>query len=252
MSAPAVIIKTRALLGELGKHDIEASRATRSGRAEGPDALLVASDGRAWLVALWSGDTLQSSLLADDGVAAPSLDRICTQLLAWRQHRQSTAGSPQPGLMVLAPALPEGEPAAGHWRIGPESVAVLCQRDCKKAATLATAIHARLSAVLPPDAIARWRVAAVPEVGIDSPWQRRTITRAATTLAAPLLLDYKQERCARLDLEPDPSAVSLVRDLNLRLVTGVAGCGKTLVLVHRAALLAAHFPTSRVLLRAAK
>lgn len=248
MSHPAAIIKTRTLLGELSKHGIEASRATGSGPAVGPGALLAAADGRAWLVLLWSGTTLQSSLLAEDETRAPTLDQTAARLVAWRQHVKSSIGDPAPALMILAPALPEHELPAGHWRIGQETVAVLCLRDCKKADLLATAILSRLSPVLPAEAAARWRAAVVPEVRIDRPFKRRAVTRAATALAAPLLLDYKQERCARLDLEPDPAAEALVRDLNLRLVTGVAGCGKTLVLVHRAALLATHFPNARVLL----
>jgi len=247
MSTTASLIKSRALLGKLATHGIEASRATRHEAArEGPDALLVASDGRAWIVALWSGSTLQPSLLGGEDI--PSLDSLAGQLLDWRQQRQIEAGDPIPELMILAPALSADELSAGIWRIGGDIIPVLTQRDCKKAATLARAILSCISAVLPQEALARWRAAAVPEVRIDSPWRRKAIVRDSTALAAPLLLDYKQERCARLDLEGGADAANIARDLRLRVVTGVAGCGKTLVLVHRAALLATHFPNARVLL----
>ncbi|MEQ1749706.1 MAG: UvrD-helicase domain-containing protein [Prosthecobacter sp.] len=248
MPTPITIVKMRTMLGRLAAHGIEASRATRSDESRhGSDALLIAEDGRAWLVAIWSGSTLQPSLLAADD-DTQSLDIFAARLVDQHRQMQAIAGDPAPDLMILAPLLPAEEIAGGIWRIGTEIIPIVTQRDCKKATTLARAILSHISPVLPQEAISRWRVAAVPEVRIESPWKRKAITRAATALAAPLLLDYKQERCARLDLEREPDAENLAKDLQLRVVTGVAGCGKTLVLVHRAALLATHFPNARVLL----
>jgi hypothetical protein len=244
----AAIIKCRRLLGSLAGHGIEASRATQSDRErEGPDVLLVADDGRAWLVALWAGTTVQPSLLANPSDAAPSLDAVVTALMDWRNARR-TPDEAAPELMVIAPALAADEVPSGFWRVGRGTVPLIGRRDCSKEETLANAILSKISPVLPPEIVARWRVAAVPEVRVDSPWKRRRVVRETTALAAPLLLDYKQERCARLDLEADEEKRALARDLNVRVVTGVAGCGKTLVLVHRAALLASHFPNARVLL----
>ncbi len=246
-NTPAVI-KCRQLLGKLKGHGLEASRATLSQHDHaGPDALLVSEDGRAWLVALWAGTTVQPSLLESPGATVPSLDTSVTALLAWRDARK-TPGDAVPELMIIAPALAAAELPSGCWGVGPESVPVITRRECEKADALARAILPKAAPPLPPDAVARWRAAAVPEVRIDSPWRRKRVERAATELAAPLLLDYKQERCARLDLEAGEETAALAKDLNLRVVTGVAGCGKTLVLVHRAALLASHFPHARVLL----
>ncbi|MBX7210363.1 MAG: AAA family ATPase [Verrucomicrobiaceae bacterium] len=241
------LIKTRALLGQLAAHGIEASRAMRGGAADdGPDALMVAVDGRCWLVRIWDGATTQQALFADN--SSPPLDEAVRALIEWRQKRLAKLGPSAPDLLILAPALPHAELPAGVWRRCDEVVHVITQRDCKKAAVLAQSIHRLTGSVLALDGIARWRAAAVPEVRIDNPWKRKTLQRPADALAAPLLLDYKQERCARLDLETDPDAENLARDLRLRVITGVAGCGKTLVLVHRAALLATHFPNARVLL----
>lgn len=91
MSSSAALIKTRALLGKLAAHGIEATRATRHDAArEGPDALLIAADGRAWIVALWSGSTLQPSLLGSE--ATPSLDTLAARILDWRKQMQLEAG----------------------------------------------------------------------------------------------------------------------------------------------------------------
>lgn len=240
-------VKTRALLGQLSKHGIEASRPTRGGQSVGgPDVLLAADDGRCWLVAIWDGDTLQAALF--DDLKKPALEDVARTLIAWRQEQAHVLGHPTPDLLILAPALPEAELPDGLWRQGDESIAVISQRACKRAVSLAQAILRVTGSVLAADTVARWRAAAVPEARLDSPWKRKSIRRPEGGLAAPLLLDYKQERCARLDLETDPAAESLARDLHLRVITGVAGCGKTLVLVHRAALLASHFPQARVLL----
>lgn len=242
------LIKTRALLGQLDAHGLSASRATRTGAAkQGPDALLTARDGRAWLVVLWGGRSLQPSLIQADE-ARPSLQEAVDSILAWCAEKTSVAGLPAPSLLILAPALNPSELPGGLWYHGDEEITVMTSRACKKSALLAQSILRGSGVVLSADSLARWRSAAVPETVIDSPWKRKGPKRAAASSASPLLLDYRQERCARLDLEPDPEAVPLVRDLRLRLITGVAGCGKTLVLVHRAALLATHFPRARVLL----
>ena len=248
MKNTAAIIKCRKLVGSLAGHGIEASRAIQSHYDhESPDLLLVADDGRAWLAALWAGTTVQPSLLKDSGDSAPPLDAVVTALMAWRNARQ-TPDAAAPELMIIAPALAGDEVPSGCWRVGPEAVPVITRCECEKASALANAILSKIAPVLPPGAIAGWRLAAVPEVRIDSPWKRKRVVRETAALAAPLLLDYRQERCARLDLEANEERAALARDLNIRVITGVAGCGKTLVLVHRAAILASHFPDARVLL----
>lgn len=247
MTDLALLIKTRELLGRMEEHGIIASRATLSGTTnDGPDALLMTQDHRAWLIVIWAGNSFQPTLLQEEG-AVPSIEMAASKLLEWRNHKQQEAGQPTPGLMILAPALSAQDMPSAVLHVAGEAVTVICQRDCKKAVTLARAVLSHQGSKLPQEVINRWRLAAVPEVGIHSPWKRKQLTRKAADSIAPLLLDYRQERCARLDLEHDSAVDSLARDLRLRIITGVAGCGKTLVLVHRAALLASHFPNARVL-----
>ena len=53
-----------------------------------------------------------------------------------------------------------------------------------------------------------------------------------------ILIDFDQEAVAKADLTLPPESESLVNDLSARLVTGVAGSGKSLILIIRALLMA--------------
>lgn len=77
-----------------------------------------------------------------------------------------------------------------------------------------------------------------PEVKIPSgilPTRRRTNSVAAGLTR--YLLDYDQEIAVKMDLTLSPNAENVISASNPRLITGVAGSGKTLVLLYRAALL---------------
>lgn len=243
------IIKCRELLGRLKTHGIQASRPTLGAADDGPSALLVADDGRAWLAAIWGGASVQPQLLADDASGTqPSLDQVLWQLIQWRNAHRPDDHAPVPELLILAPALDPNELPLQQWQVAGEALPVLARTACGKAEPLAKAILSLVGPVLPKETIDLWRALAVPEVRIDRPLRRKAVVRAAIAPVAPLLLDYNQERCARLDLETPADLQTLADDLSVRVVTGVAGCGKTLVLVHRAALLTAHFPSARVLI----
>lgn len=64
---------------------------------------------------------------------------------------------------------------------------------------------------------------------------------------APMFLDLRQEDLTKRDLELSVDAEKAVGNSGLRLLTGVAGSGKTLVLLHRASLLAARAPSAKIL-----
>jgi len=249
MNSPPSIIKCRALLGGLKSYGVEASRRSFCHQPHGgPDALLVAADGRAWLTVIWPGSTVQSQLgLDEEADKVPGLDATVQQLTEWCAQHDPAPGELRPQLLIIAPGLDRAELPLGYWPFGAESIPVIPRQACGKNEPLAKAILSLIGPVLSQAIIDSWRAVAIPEVKIETPRRRLTSVRDHRSVVAPLLLDYRQERCARLDLEQDADAKAISTDLNVRVVTGVAGCGKTLVLVHRAALLAAHFPTQRVL-----
>lgn len=240
MRTPTLVIKTRTLLGQLGAHGLQASRAT--GIPEGPDAVLFGQEGRVWLAAIWPGEDLQPSLLEEP----MDCGRLVARLLAWRGRVAAEAGLEEPALLILAPALAAGGEMSG--------VRVISRGDCGRSGSLAAAILSSPTGKFTEGAQAVWRAAAVPEVRIDGAGRgitaghRARVIRVPEALVAPMLLDYRQERCVRLDVEEEARVRPLATDFRLRVITGVAGCGKTLVLIHRARLLASVFPRKRIVL----
>lgn len=61
------------------------------------------------------------------------------------------------------------------------------------------------------------------------------------------LLDYDQERAVKMDLELPSDDQTLPSDLRLNIINGVAGSGKTLILLYRLRLLYQFYPNKRFL-----
>jgi hypothetical protein len=76
---------------------------------------------------------------------------------------------------------------------------------------------------------------------------REPIARYTAARLTPFLLDYDQERVLKTDLDLSDEARATVDDFNLRLVNGVAGSGKSLVVVYRAQLLRRLYPHKTIL-----
>lgn len=106
--------------------------------------------------------------------------------------------------------------------------------------------------------VAHWRQAFSPEIVIPAhftvrapatpePAVREPIARYTAARLTPFLLDYDQERVLKTDLDLSDEARTTVDDFNLRLVNGVAGSGKSLVVVYRAQLLRRLYPNKTIL-----
>ncbi len=114
---------------------------------------------------------------------------------------------------------------------------------------------------LAEDEIRRVRAAFTPEVIIPAALTvrsdpavrgrrhqtRELVERYTTARLTPFLLDYDQERALKTDLDLPDEARAAVTDFNLRLVNGVAGSGKSLIVVYRAMLLRQLFPHKQIL-----
>jgi hypothetical protein len=114
-------------------------------------------------------------------------------------------------------------------------------------------VEGRLSPPLAPDQIDRIREQFTPEVVVPAALTvRRPPERHTEAALAPYLLDYDQEHALKLDLDlphaGQSAAQSTARDLQLRLINGVAGSGKSLIVLYRAHLLRRLFPRKRILL----
>lgn len=119
-------------------------------------------------------------------------------------------------------------------------------------------LESHLGEPLPPADVAHWRRAFTPEVVIpmhftvrapptSEPAVHEPIARYTAARLTPFLLDYDQERVLKTDLDLSDEARANVDDFNLRLVNGVAGSGKSLVVVYRAQLLRRLYPTKSIL-----
>lgn len=248
MTSKFLKTKCRERLAQLKKQGLAVTSCLPGTGADGvPDAMLISNDGRAWLVLIWTGNSLEVDLLESDQ-GRTSLESFVGDFKTWQKPALAMAGTPHPAVVILAPALPDKDVPRQGWRHESEMIPILGSRACSKSESLGHALLQLHCPKLDSGVVDRWRALVVPEVTIDIIHKRRQLVRPTAELVAPLLLDFQQERCARLDLELDRDLQSITEDLQVRVVTGVAGCGKTLVLVHRAALLANHFPQARVLL----
>ncbi len=95
------------------------------------------------------------------------------------------------------------------------------------------------------------REAFTPEVIIPAGFTVRAAARPnarkTTARLTPFLLDYDQERVLKTDLDLSNEAQAAVGDFKVRLVNGVAGSGKSLVIVYRAQLLRRLYPQKMIL-----
>ena len=92
------------------------------------------------------------------------------------------------------------------------------------------------------------RKAFSPEVVIPSSFTvRAPIDRKRDAELTEYLLDYDQEWLLKSDLNLNDSAKRTSNDFSVRLINGVAGSGKSLIIVYRALLLRRLFPQKRIL-----
>ncbi|MDB6173482.1 MAG: UvrD/REP helicase [Chthoniobacteraceae bacterium] len=89
-----------------------------------------------------------------------------------------------------------------------------------------------------------------PEIGIPESLIPRVREKPDRTVGARLtgfLLDLDQEFLTKEDLSLSEEAGTVLREMRLRLVTGVAGSGKSLILLYRAMIQAKLYPKARIL-----
>jgi hypothetical protein len=109
-------------------------------------------------------------------------------------------------------------------------------------------IETRLGAALSHTQTDALRAAFTPEVVVPAALTvRQPLHRDTSARLADYLLSYAQERVLKTDLDLPDEAQSASADLGLQLVSGVAGSGKSLLILYRARLLRQFFPAKKVL-----
>lgn len=210
----------------------------------GPDFLLIAGD-RALLLAVSAATprTVQRAQQPDlFGAAAAAVGEAEEAGLA--QFCDSLADIALP-TAVLFPNLNAKQAGA----IRPEAArAFWVGKETLTPEELGEWVNGRFSPPLTPDQLSRVRERFTPEVIVPAAFTvRQPVARHTEAELAHYLLDYDQEQALKLDLDLPQFGQNAAQDLQLRLINGVAGSGKSLIVLYRAYLLRRLFPHKRIL-----
>ncbi len=160
-----------------------------------------------------------------------------TEALRVQAVQASLGAGSGPGA-VLFPDVPADlvDRTLGGWARG--------GREVCRPAGFGDWIEAQLGDPLDPDRLREIRALFCPETVVNP---SQVIRRDPTTPDIPHFLTWKQEEILKTDLDPLAEGRQAAGDFGLLVVQGVAGSGKSLILLHRALLLAQWFPHSRIL-----
>ena len=229
-----------------------ALRESRVSAAGWPDFFISGKSGRTACLALCmddgNPDVAPELLIAMD--TPGSLQHLAARLREVRQswklaHPDSEA---EPSLMILCPRWPEAELRKQCPELTVACVHLAGKESCQPARLGKTLLRLPTGHATEADIILL-RSFLAPETILQpapSRLEQRQQSRAQQLSLLPQLLDYNQDLCAKLDLWLPDEGRETVENFALRLVTGAAGTGKSVVLVHRAALLKQFHPGAHI------
>lgn len=218
-----------------------------------PDFLILNANRQAVLVKVscagaWDARPAAQLLLLEDD--RPPLGEAEDQLL--RDYLQALHGATPLQdavipLVIIFPNIPEvqleaGRPAKedsdtdwlGKEHLQPEGISawpeLFTGSILGEAAIQALRIHFTPEVVVPPTLTVRTRTQRHLQAGLTD-----------------FLLDYNQEAAFKADLDLPLDGSSMARDFRLNIVNGVAGSGKTLILLYRLRMLQALYPEKQFL-----
>ena len=222
---------------------------------EAPDFLILDPHSRALLVKV-SGATskeihpvAQMLLLDDERPALGELEiRVLTHFVAQiRSSHPTPPGQCEISTALLFPNIPEGS-LRESLPIEHDRMPVWLGQEAVKTDGLTQWETCFRGIGLDEDIIKQLRSSFTPEVVIPPELTARlTIQRPLDAGLTKYLLDYDQEEALKGDLDLQPEGEALIRDFRLSLVNGVAGSGKTLLLLYRLRLLYNFYPNKRFL-----
>jgi hypothetical protein len=250
---PPEVLRLHRLIKVLPGQDFAAWHRLVLGTETGPDFLVLRRDHSAMLLKVCAAtpadlrSALQASLFSSPKDNAPVGVIEANALKQFVASIEAPLESVAIPLVVafmnlngadverqVAPALPTGVEWIGKEHFAPDRFAAW--------------LSERLRLPLSAEATTALRKAFTPEVVIPAAFTVRTpIARNTEAELTDYLLDYSQEWVLKSDLDLSDEARAATGDLNLRLVNGVAGSGKSLIIVYRAHLLHRLFPNKSIL-----
>ena len=109
-------------------------------------------------------------------------------------------------------------------------------------------LDGRFHSPLTPPQITHLRQYLLPEVIVPQQFTvHRHFERGTEAALSPYLLDYNQEHALKMDLSLPQTGHKTAKDFSLRLINGVAGSGKSLIVIYRAYMLRRLYPGKRIL-----
>ena len=216
----------------------------------GPDFWILRRDKRSVLVAIATAtpqavkQVAQMGLFAD--AATPDRPGLAEQagLEAFGQVWGMTASPPIPSVLLLPNLLHK------QWQTAwPDGFALpVATKELLTPELLHPWLDAHVGEPLTREQFERLRRLFTPEVVVPSTFVvRQPLERNTEAGLTDYLLDYNQEQAVKLDLALPDEGQAAARELSLRLVNGVAGSGKSLLIIYRARLFRQLFPNKRIL-----
>ncbi|WP_246455770.1 hypothetical protein [Ruficoccus amylovorans] len=256
LKLPEHLVKVWRQLKAIDDDELICRISFQVGNADYPDFLVIYRNRAAFLLAVSSADTedveryFQGDLLEDRGEPpvglkqAHSLDAFTRLVL-----EELGAGADIPlQHWVLFPKASDDSVGrlAQSWQGAP--YLFLGKQACRSEALLhhlKSADDRELDQQVLNLIVGRF----APEAAIPAHWVTRAerLADKAVPQQMDFLLDYDQEAAMKRDLELSSEAFKAASSGHVRLVTGTAGCGKTLILLFRARLSASLDTSQRVL-----
>ena len=215
---------------------------------DAPDFLVLSADGRALLVKVSSAAASQASPAAQflllESERAPLGQAEARVLAEFVDALDMPAGQALETLVVF-PNIPEAQVQSGRLERG--------SGDPAWAGKELLSLEQSWDAFLPLTPLeALWmekvRQAFTPEVVVPAAMTvRLPLERRTAAGVTGYLLDYNQEWAVKSDLDLPAEGRSLTDDFRLNIINGVAGSGKTLILLYRLRLLYHLYPAKRFL-----
>jgi len=222
----------------------------------GPDFLVLKDGSRAVLVKVSSATPRQARLavqpeLLSTGASSKPIGQAEREVLAQFLHSLANPGrgvepTSIPAL-VFFPNVPRQDFQASAAAQSPNGVLWVPMNDLRPEGIQAR-IEQHLSRPLEPACLEALRAAFTPEAVVPAALTvRAPIERDTAAGLTDFLLDYDQEWVLKCDLDLNDEARRAAKDLGVRLINGVAGSGKSLIIVYRALLLRRFFPDKSIL-----
>lgn len=221
------------------------------GAAPGPDFWVLHRSGRSAFITVSTAtpqdarQAHQRDLFAGERVGLAKAEQAAlsgfqTAVLA----ADATLATHHLPLQIVFPAIPESE-----LRLAFAQGCRWAGRDACTSEAFPAWLESQLGEPLNQAQIDAIRAIFSPEVVVPAELTvRQPPQRAGAPQLTDYLLSYDQERALKSDLELSEESDGGSSDMGLNLVSGVAGSGKSLLVIYRARLLRQFFPQKRILI----